>query len=52
MCIFLTKFANKLKNRYPILTLKEWAGHKDIKVLINSYYKLDEDDSVNFMKKV
>jgi integrase len=36
----------------PVLTLKEWTGHKDIKVLIDSYYKLHEEDSVNFMKKV
>jgi integrase len=36
----------------PPLTLMSWTGHSDIKILINSYYKLNEEDSVNFMKKV
>lgn len=36
----------------PPLTLMSWSGHSDIKVLINSYYKLNEEDSLNFMKKV
>lgn len=46
---FCSYMANK---GVPVLTLKEWTGHKDIKVLVNSYYKLHLNDSIDFMNKV
>ena len=36
----------------PPLTLMSWSGHSDIKVLISSYYKLNEKESLDLMKKV
>jgi integrase len=46
---FCSYMANK---GVPVLTLKEWSGHKEIRVLIDSYYKLHLNDSVDFMNKV
>ncbi|PCJ57514.1 MAG: hypothetical protein COA79_15900 [Planctomycetota bacterium] len=39
-------FASYMANSgVPALVLKEWLGDHDIKILIDSYYKLDEDES-------
>lgn len=46
---FCSYMANK---GVPVLTLKEWSGHKEIRVLVDSYYKLHLDDSLAFMQKV
>jgi len=46
---FCSYFANQ---GVPPLTLMSWSGHSDIKVLIASYYRLNEEDSLNFMRKV
>lgn len=36
----------------PATTLIKWSGHSDLKVLMDHYYKLDNNDSVKFMEKV
>ncbi len=36
----------------PATTLIKWSGHSDLKVLMDHYYKLDNDDSIKFMEKV
>lgn len=36
----------------PATTLIKWSGHSDLKVLMDHYYKLDNNDSIKFMEKV
>jgi integrase len=46
---FCSYFANA---GVPPTTLMKWSGHSDLKVLIDHYYKLENSDSLDAMKKI